>query len=54
MAPDDPIVAAIQSGSRAFVTFNGEPVELGLNGAREALDVVKSNCGWTSSGAAQT
>ncbi len=50
LPPDDPIVAALQGGARAFVTFNGERAKLGLKGSREALDIFKAHCGWTPAG----
>jgi len=50
MTPDDPIVAALQGGHRAFVTFNGQRSELGLKGSRDALDIFKAHCGWTQAG----
>jgi len=46
MAPDDPIVAALQAGQHhAFVAFNGKKSDLNLEGAREALDIFKAQCG---------
>ena len=50
MAPDDPIVAALQAGRRAFVTFNGQRAKLGLKNSRETLDIFKAHCGWTQAG----
>jgi membrane-bound inhibitor of C-type lysozyme len=48
LAPDDPIVAALQAGQRpATVAFNGDVSDLNLRGAREALDSFKTHCGWT-------
>ena len=54
MAPDDPILGALQAGQHhAFVEFNGEVSDLNLKGAREALDTFKTNCGWAQTGAPQ-
>ncbi|HUU65971.1 MAG TPA: MliC family protein [Methyloceanibacter sp.] len=54
MAPDDPIVGALQAGQHhAFVEFNGQVSNLNLKGAREALDSFKTNCGWTQAGVPQ-
>ncbi|WP_083238948.1 MliC family protein [Methyloceanibacter superfactus] len=50
LPPDDPIVEALQGGSRAFVSFNGARAKLGLKGSREALDIFKAHCGWTEAG----
>jgi len=47
MAPDDPIVEALQTGEHhAFVAFNGGVTPLNLKGARAALEIFKERCGW--------
>ena len=49
MPQDDPILEALQSGQHhASVEFNGEVSDINLEGAREALDSFKTNCGWTT------
>jgi len=47
MAPDDPIVEALQTGQHhAFVAYNGDVTPLNLKGARQALKIFKERCGW--------
>jgi len=55
MAPDDPIVEALQAGEHhAFVAFSGDVTPLNLKGAREALETFKERCGWTKTADAGT
>lgn len=50
---DDPVIEALQAGSRVQVEFDGQRHDFGLRGSRKALDDFKANCGWTGAVAQQ-
>ena len=52
VAPGDPLIDALQSGSVAQVQFDGSGVNIGLRGSRSALDIFKAHCGWNGAAAA--
>lgn len=45
--PNDPVIEALQAGSRVQAEFDGQRVDFGLSGSRKALDDFKTGCGWT-------
>ena len=48
VAPGDPLIDALQSGSAARVRFSGVEADIGLRGSRAALDIFKAHCGWNN------
>ena len=53
IAPNDPLLAALQSGSFAQIVFEGQRANIGLKGSRMALEIFKAHC-WNSQPVAQT
>lgn len=51
--PNDPVVEALQAGSRVQAEFDGQRQDFGLRGSRKALDDFKASCGWTGAVAQQ-
>jgi hypothetical protein len=43
---NDPMIAALQSGSTARISFADARVEIPLNGSRSAFEIFKAHCGW--------
>lgn len=54
IAPNDPVIEALQGGSAAQIVFEGRSTTLGLKGSRSALDVFKAHCGWNGVAQAPT
>ncbi len=52
IAPNDPLIDALQGGHVAQVQFDGSGVNIGLRGSRQALDIFKAHCGWNGAAAA--
>lgn len=52
--PEDPVIEALQAGSRVQVEFDGQRRDFGLRGSRKALDAFKAQCGWTGAPTQQT
>jgi hypothetical protein len=49
LLPGDPLMPALQSAKQARIHFGGREIVIGLNGARPALDDLKTRCGWNGS-----
>jgi len=53
VGPNDPLIAALQAGTRARFIFEGVSTEIGLKGSRTAIDIFKAHCGWNNIQTAQ-
>jgi hypothetical protein len=51
--PGDPVIEALQAGSRVQVEFDGQRRSFSLRGSRKALDSFKAQCGWTDASTQQ-